>query len=113
MFVDQGVDLLGRAHGKRKNAQRASEASLTWKKTSRIVVEGPLSSFKTLIFKMQDMRVCLKSIGSLRATRQLEHLSGLSTNTGVKSRRLLTAAIKLYEQKHSQENSQTKDVSLA
>jgi hypothetical protein len=49
--VDQGVDLLGRAHGKRKNAQRASEASLTWKKASRIVVEGPLSSFKTLIFQ--------------------------------------------------------------
>ena len=48
MFVDQGVDLLGRAHGKRK---RASEASVTWKKASRIDVEGPLYSSKTLILQ--------------------------------------------------------------
>lgn len=35
----------------------------------------------------------------------LEHLSGLSNNTGVKSRRLLTVAIKLYEQKHHRKQS--------
>lgn len=37
--------------GKRKNVQRASEASVLRKKASRIAVEGPPSALKTLIFQ--------------------------------------------------------------